>query len=72
MSQRYNDNTKRPKPKDNQLQILKNYAFCQKIQYRALGPGESTAAVIYENISKMLLQLEHSSHIVKVVVEAIC
>ena len=47
MSQRYNDNIKRPKPKENQLGILKNYAFCQKIQQRASGPGENTARVIY-------------------------
>ena len=45
MSQRYNDNTKRPKPKENQLGILKIYAFYQKIQHRASGPGESTAEV---------------------------
>ena len=45
MSQRYNDNTKRPKPKENQLEILKIFAFCQKIQQRASGPGESTAGV---------------------------
>ena len=31
MRQRYNDNTKRPKPKENKLGILKIYAFCQKI-----------------------------------------
>ena len=43
MSQRYNDNTKRPKPKENQLMILKTYVFCQKIWQRALGPGESSA-----------------------------
>ena len=32
MSQRYNDNIKRPKPQDTQLGILKTYAFCQKIR----------------------------------------
>ena len=47
MSQRYNNNTKRPKPNENQLQILKKYAFCQKIQQRASRPGESAAGVIY-------------------------
>ena len=41
MSQRYNDKTKRPKPKENQLGNLKIYAFCQKIQQRASGSGES-------------------------------
>ena len=45
MSQRYNDKTKRPKPKENQLEILKIYAFCQKIQQRALAPAESAAGV---------------------------
>ena len=40
---KYSDNTKRPKSKENQLGILKIYAFCQKIQQRALGTGESTA-----------------------------
>ena len=47
MGQRYNDNTKRPKSKENQLEILKIYTFCQKVQQRALGPGESTAGVMY-------------------------
>ena len=40
---RYSDNTKRPKSKENQLGILKIYAFCQKIQQRASGSGENTA-----------------------------
>ena len=39
-SSRYNDNTKRPKWKENQLGILKIYAFCWKIQQRTPGPGE--------------------------------
>ena len=43
MSQKYNDNTKRAKPKENQLGILKFYAFCQKIWQKALGPGEHAA-----------------------------
>ena len=47
MSQRYNDNTKRPKPKENQLGILKIHAFWRKIQQRAYGPGESAAEVTY-------------------------
>ena len=34
---------KKPKSKENQLGILKIFAFCQKIQQRASGPGESTA-----------------------------
>ena len=40
MRQRYNDNTKRPKPKENQLGILKVYAFCQEIQQNTSGPRE--------------------------------
>ena len=28
MSQRYNNNVKRPEPKENQHRILKTYAFC--------------------------------------------
>ena len=38
---------KRPKPKENQLVILKIYAFCQKIQQRASGPGERATGVTY-------------------------
>ena len=89
MSQIYNDNTKRPKPKENQLGIL------------GISPTESTHFAgnsaeglrsrrehcwgyisIYKNTLKKLLQLflvvqgraqlEHSSHIVKVGVEARC
>ena len=67
MSQRYNDNTKRPKPKENQLGILKIYAFCWKIQQRDLGPGEGAVWVTYLS---MRLHLK-SCHIfpLKVVVE---
>ena len=92
MSQKHNGNTKRPKLKENQVGILKIYAFCQKIQQKALGPGESTAGVMYLSMGIHLksyrivpkkvatiylvvqgrMQLEHSSHIVKVVVEATC
>ena len=51
-----NDNTKRPKPKETQLGILKIYVFCQKIQQRALGPGVGYVGLcwgyvsIFENI----------------------
>ena len=38
MSQRYNDNTKRPKPQDTQLKMLVN-------SVGASGPAESTAGV---------------------------
>ena len=47
MSQRYNDNKKRPKPKENQLGILKVYTFCWKIQQRASIPSENVAGVTY-------------------------
>ena len=47
MSQRYNVNTKRPKPKENQLGILKIDTFCLKIQKRVLVPGESAVGVRY-------------------------
>ena len=40
---RYRDDTKRPKLKENQLGILKIYTFCQKIQQKVSGPGESSA-----------------------------
>ena len=50
MSQRYNDNTKRPKLEKNQLGILKIYAFCRKIQQRASGLGESVAGVTYPSM----------------------
>ena len=47
MSQIHNGNTKRPKPKENQLGILgissRNLQVLLEIQQRALGPGESTA-----------------------------
>ena len=46
MRQRY-DNIKRQEPKENQLGILKIYTFCQKVQQRALGSGQSTAGVTY-------------------------
>ena len=45
MSQIYNDNIKRPKPQDIPLGILEIYAFYQKIQQRASGPGENTAEI---------------------------
>ena len=92
MSQRYSDNTKRPKPKENQLGILKIYAFFRKIPQRALGPGESaigvtklsmrihpkSCCIFPKKVAATLLSglrkawLEHSSHIVKVGVEATC
>ena len=55
MRQRYNNNTKSPKPKENQLEILKIYVFCQKIQHNTLGPGERCwfYVSIYENAPKI-------------------
>ena len=47
MTQRYNDNTKRPKPKENQLGILKIYAFCQKFQQSTSGPVERCWGYIF-------------------------
>ena len=46
MSQRYNDNIKRPKPQDTQLRILIIYTFCQKIQQMTSGPKESAGGVL--------------------------
>ena len=45
MSQRYNDNIKKPKPQDAQPWFLKLYALCRKIQHRASDPGENAAGV---------------------------
>ena len=50
MSQIYNDDTKRPKPQDTQLVILKILAFCWKIKQRASVPGESAAKVAYQSM----------------------
>ena len=50
MSQRYNDNTKRLKLKENQLGILTTYAFCWKIQQSASGPGGSADGVMYLSV----------------------
>ena len=47
MRQRYHDNVKREKPKENQLGIIKIYTFCQEIQQKTSGPGESTGGVTY-------------------------
>ena len=82
---RYNGNTKRTKPKENQPGILKIYAILPEIQQRASGHGESVAGVTYLSMSIFTLkllqlylvvqgraQLKHSSHIVKAGVEATC
>ena len=46
MSQRYNDNVKRPKLKENHLGILKIYAFSRKILLRTLDPGEHCCSYV--------------------------
>ena len=53
MSQRYNTTqkkTQKAKAERKSARGLKNYAFCQKIQQRASGPGESAAGVTYVSI----------------------
>ena len=45
MSRTYNDNMKSPEPQDIPLGILKTYMFCQKLQLRASGSGESITGV---------------------------
>ena len=51
MSQIYNDNTKKPKLKENQLGILEsllaNLCILLEIQQKALGPGESAVGATY-------------------------
>ena len=51
MSQAYNDNTKRPKPKENQLGILgissRQFTHSGGNQQRASGSGESAAGATY-------------------------
>ena len=53
MSQRHNDNIKKPKPQDVQLGILKIYIFYEKTQQRALGPADSIAGVIQLNCEEV-------------------
>ena len=76
MSQTYNDNIEKPKPQDTQLGILKIHAFFQKLQQRVSGqervllelPSPDTKI----SVAHGRAQLKHSSHIVKVGVEATC
>ena len=81
MSQTYNDNIDRPKPQDVRVGILKIYLFCWKFQQRNLGPRgallELHSICLREIIQKLQLVrrkmlLDHSSHIVKVCVKAMC
>ena len=74
MSQIYNDIIKRPKLQDTQLEILKIYPFCQKIQQRVSVQEEHCphyTVYFFENTPQNLMvqgrmQLEGSSHIVKI------
>ena len=50
MSQRFDDNTKRSKSKENQLVILKIYLFCWKIQQSASDSEENTSGVTYLSV----------------------
>ena len=75
MSQRYNDNIKRQKLQDSQLGILKIYAFLGLLSRRKCYWHYILS--VFENTPKNLMvqgkvQLEHNSHIVKVVVKATC
>ena len=96
MSQIYNDNIKRPKPKENQLGILGSSfrEFTHYVENSAEGLQSRRECCwgyvsIFENTPKKLphlspkscttllslqgkAQLEHSSHIVNVGVEATC
>ena len=51
MSQTYDDNTKRPKPKENQLGYYEshqgNLCIMLEIQQRTSGPGESAVGATY-------------------------
>ena len=47
MSQTYDDNTKRPKPKENQQSHLGNLHILLEIQREASGPGESATGATY-------------------------
>ena len=73
MSQRYNDNIKRPKPRDVQLGI-----FTRFVGEFSRRPHVQERVLLTENAPKNLVvqegrvQLEHGSHIVKVGVEATC
>ena len=51
MNQVYNDNTKEPKVKENQLGILKISTFCLKTRETVLGPGESFCRITFLSMS---------------------
>ena len=63
ISERYNGFIKKPKSEENQLGILKIYTFCQKIQQKALGAGQSAAWLriyLWEYTQKLPLLLPKS------------
>ena len=81
MSQRYNDNIKWPKPLRYSARDLKN--LCILLENSAEGLGSRREGCwryvvsVFENTPKHLvvhgrIQLEHSSHIIKVSVKATC
>ena len=96
MSQTYNDNTKRPKPKENQLGILgiSSREFKHSVGNSAEGLGSGrercwgylsifkntpkNCRISSQNFPRLYLvvqgktQLEHSSHIINLGVEATC
>ena len=61
MRKRSTNNTKRLKPKENQLRILKIYAFCQKTEQKTSGLGEHCWCYvsIYDNAPKKNVASSH-------------
>ena len=80
MSEIYNDNIKTPKPQNILLGTLKIYVFSRNLAEGLGSTKEHCQGYVvsaFENTTKNLVvqgrvQLEHSSHIVKVGVEATC
>ena len=81
MSQRYNDNIKRPKPLRYSARDLKNLRILHENSAEGLGSRRECCwryvVSVFGYTPKHLVvqgrkQLEHSSHIVKVGVEATC
>ena len=81
MSQRYYDNIKRPKPLRYSARDLKNLRILLENSAECLGSRRERCwryvVSVFENTPKNLvvqvrMQLEHSSRIVKVGVEATC
>ena len=57
MSQIYNDNTKRPKPKENQLGILE----ISSREFKHFAGNSAEGLSVFENMPKMLLHLSLKS-----------